>query len=122
MKKFLFLVLLAGSYPAFAAENQNDEWQASTLSNSTIANIQKAKYSYLTCITQEVKKRLNIKMDIRLATDHILKECEKSLTEVRATFKKENIPNKTVDRYLKKTRNQTARKVLQEMQYAAAKQ
>ncbi len=122
MKKFLLLVLLVGTFPAFAASDQTDEWQASTLSDSTIANIQKAKYNYLTCITQGVKKHLNIRMDTRQATDQILKECEQSLTKIRSTFEKEGIPIKTADRYLKRTRTQTARKVLQEMQYAAAKQ
>ena len=122
MKKFLLLVLFISSMPTLAADAQKDEWQASTLSDSTIANIQKSKHDYLICITKEVNKRLKVKMDIRAATDLILKECEKSLTNIGTTFQKEKIPNKTADRYLKLTRTQTARKVLQEMQYAAAKQ
>ena len=120
MRKFLLLVLFVISLPTLAEKNQKNEWQASTLSDSTIANIQKAKYEYLTCITQEVKKRSKIKMDTRAATDLVLKECEKNLTKVRSTFKKENIPSNMADRYLKKTRTQTARKVLQEFIYAAA--
>ena len=122
MKKFLFLVLFIVSMPTLAADDQKKEWQASSLSDSTIANIQKAKYEYLTCIGQAVKKQLEVKMDIRAKTDRILKGCEKSLTNIRATFQKENMPTKMADRYLKSTRTQTTLKVLQEMQYAAAKQ
>ena len=120
MRKFLLLVLLVISLPTLAEKNQKKEWQASTLSDSTIANIQKAKYEYLTCITQEVKKKSKIKMDTRAATDLVLKECEKNLDNISTTFKKENIPSSMSDRYIKKTRTQTARKVLQEFIYAAA--
>jgi hypothetical protein len=120
MRKFLLLVLLVISLPTLAEKNQKKEWQASTLSDSTIANIQKAKYEYLTCITQEVKKKSKIKMDTRAATDLVLKECEKNLVNISTTFKKENIPSSMSDRYIKKTRTQTARKVLQEFIYAAA--
>lgn len=120
MRKFLLLILLVISLPTLAEKNQKNEWQASTLSDSTIANVQKAKYEYLTCITQEVKKKSKIKMDTRAATDLVLKECEKNLANISTTFKKENIPNSMAERYVKKTRTQTARKVLQEFIYAAA--
>ena len=120
MRKFLLPFLLMTSLTALAAKDKQEEWQASTLSESTISSIQQAKYNYLTCITEEVKKRIKIKMDSRAATDHVLKECEKSLEKVRTTFQKENIPAKTSARYLKMTRTKTARKVLQELLYAAA--
>lgn len=120
MRKYLLSVLLLISFSTLAAEKSNDEWQATSLSDETIANIQKSKYQYLTCITNEVKKRIKVKMDSRRATDHILKACEKSLANVRETFIKEKVPEKSADRYMKMTRTKTARKVLKEMMLIAA--
>jgi hypothetical protein len=120
MRKFLLLVFCAISFQVLAAGKSEDEWQATTLSDETIANIQKSKYQYLTCITNEVKKRTKVKMDTRKLTDEILKACEKSLADVRETFIKEKVPEKSADRYMKMTRTQTARKVLKEMMLIAA--
>ncbi len=120
MRKYLLLIFFAVSLQALAADKSGEEWQATTLTDETIANIQKSKYKYMTCITNEVKKRLKVKMDTRKLTDEILKQCEKSLANVRETFIKEKVPEKSADRYMKMTRTQTARKVLKEMMLIAA--
>ncbi len=120
MRKFLLLMFCAISFQVMAADKSGEEWQATTLPDETIANIQKSKYQYMTCITNEVKKRMKLKMDSRKLTDEILKACEKSLADVRETFIKEKVPEKSADRYMKMTRTQTARKVLKEMMLIAA--
>ncbi len=120
MRKYLLLIFFAVSLQALAADKSSEEWQASTLSDSTIANIQKSKYEYMTCITNGVKKRIKVEMDSRKLADEILKECEKSLVNVRETFIKEKVPAKSADRYMKMTRTKTARKLLKELMLIAA--
>jgi hypothetical protein len=120
MKNFCFLLLmLLASAAVFAAE-KSEEWQATTLSDSSIKNIQQAKYKYLQCITGEVQKKDYAQMDTRAATDKIIQQCEKPLADIRGVFTAEKVPESIADRYLKRTRTQTARKVLEQMMYAAA--
>ena len=120
MKPFFFLLILLSTMSAWSANEKSEQWQKTTLSDETIDHIQKAKYKYMQCITNEVQKKTYIKMDTRVATDAILQKCEKVLSGVRTVFNKENVPVKMTDGYLKKTRTHTARKVLQELMYADA--
>jgi len=114
-------VMLLAGWNVFAADVAGaEQWHSTTLSDATIKNIQNAKYSYLRCISRETEKRLDSKMDSRAATDLILKQCEQPLTNIRQVFKQEKVPDGIADRYLKKTRTQTARKVLEQMMYSAA--
>lgn len=119
MKKICLLLLMLATTAGFAAE-KSDEWQATTLSESSIKNIQQAKYKYLECIGAEVPKKDYVGMDTRLATDKIIQQCEKPLADIRTVFIAEKVPEGMADRYLKRTRTQTARKVLEQMMYAAA--
>lgn len=119
MKKigFLFLMLLPAA--SFSAEKA-EEWQATTLSEESIKNIQQAKYKYLQCINGEAQKKDYAEMDTRAATDKIIQQCEKPLTDIRTVFIAAKVPESIADRYLKRTRTQTMRKVLEQMMYAAA--
>ncbi|MGR8933881.1 MAG: hypothetical protein ACU837_05760 [Gammaproteobacteria bacterium] len=119
MKKFYCLLLMLLALPLMAAEKTED-WKGTTLSEDSIKNIQQAKYKYLQCITDEVQKKDYQKMDTRVATDKIIQQCEKTLTDIRSVFLAEKVPEAIADRYLKRTRTQTARKVLEQMMYAAA--
>jgi hypothetical protein len=105
---------------AIFADEKGEEWQATTLSDSNIKNIQEAKHKYLQCITDEVLKKDYAEMDTRAATDKIIQQCEEPLTDIRGVFIEEKVPESIADRYLKRTRTQTARKVLEQMMYAAA--
>ena len=102
------------------SDSKSQSWESTTLSDATIKHIQEAKHQYLLCITTEAKKLYNTKMDSRAATDFILKQCEENLAQIRTVFEQEKVPVAITDRYLKKTRTQTARKVLEEMIIAAA--
>lgn len=120
MKKFYFLLLFLLLAPPIMAVEKAEEWKGTTLSEDSIKNIQQAKYKYLQCITDEVKKKEYVEMDTRAATDKIIQQCEKLLTDIRAVFTAEKVPEAIAERYLKRTRTQTARKVLEQMMYAAA--
>lgn len=119
MKKLGFLILLLLSSATGAAETK-EEWQETTLSDQSIKNIQQAKYKYLQCIGGEVQKKDYVQMDTRAATDKVIQQCEKSLASLREVFIAEKVPESIGNRYLKRTRTQTARKVLEQMMYAAA--
>ncbi len=118
---FLLVILFSAVNAAWAADKKSgDQWNNTTLSDENIDHIQKAQYQYKQCITAEMQKKNYAKMDSRVATDQILKKCEKDLSHIRTVLNKEKVPDPTTDRYLKKTRTQTARKVLQELMYAEA--
>lgn len=120
MKAFFLIPLLMLALPLTAAENNKDQWQPTTLSEDTIKKVQQAKYKYMQCITAEVQKETYIKMDTRAATDKVIKKCEPSLANIRSVFLAEKVPSNIADRYLKMTRTQTARKVLEQFMYADA--
>ncbi len=120
MKKTFFLILLLAATGSFAADKPKEEWKNTTLSDTTIKNIQQAKYTYMQCIAKESQQKTYVKMDTRAATDKILKQCESHLANVRKVFADAKVPPVIIDRYMKQTRTQTARKVLQEMMYADA--
>lgn len=121
MKQIFLLVILLSAASAWAADKKSGEqWKNTTLSDENIDHIQKAKYQYMQCITDEVQKKTYAKMDSRVATDQILKKCEDALSHIRTVLSKEKVPDPMTDRYLKKTRTQTARKVLEQLMYAEA--
>ncbi len=120
MKQIFFVVMLLAGWNVYAADAGAEQWHSTTLSDTTIKNIQGAKYRYLHCIGRETEKHLAGNMDSRAATDLILKQCEQPLANIREVFKQEKVPDGIADRYLKKTRTQTARKVLEQMMYSAA--
>jgi uncharacterized damage-inducible protein DinB len=121
MNKFLFFLLLATSLQLSAADNPDLQWKSTSLNEATIKHIQQAKFQYMTCITKEITKKEYVKIDTRAATDKILKQCEPSLGEVKKVFAEEKVPDNITQRYLKSTRTQTARKVLEHMIISAAK-
>ena len=72
------------------------------------------------CVTNEMQNSAYVKMDTRAATDQVLKKCEQPLSDIRTVFNSEKGPTTISDRYLKKTRTQTARKVLEQLMFAEA--
>lgn len=120
MKPFFLLLSLLTAISVSAGEQQNSQWQPTSLSDTTIKKVQQAKYKYMQCVTDEVQKNTYIKMDTRAATDQVLKKCEQSLSNIRTVFSSEKVPTTISDRYLKKTRTQTARKILEQLMFAEA--
>ena len=96
------------------------EWNGSTLSPATIKQIQEDKYNYKQCVYQEAQKQGYQKIDSRVATDAIIKQCEPTLAKIRATFTNEGVPEIITDRFLKKTRVVMTRKILQSLMFAEA--
>ncbi len=120
MKPFFLLMSLLAAFQASAAEDQSNQWQATTLSDTTIKQVQQAKYKYMQCITREMQNAAYVGMDSRTATDKVMKKCESSLSNIRTVFSAEKVPATISDRYLKKTRTETARKILQQLMFAEA--
>lgn len=138
MKAFLYLMVMLSILSGCASDETNKSiadvpsttdktseaaWNTSVLTEQSIKKIQQSKQDYLVCISDEMQKHLNSEaknMDSRHATDKVLKICESSLAKVRIVFLEQNAPEAVANQYLKRTRTQTARKVLQEMMYASA--
>lgn len=120
MKRFFLLMPLLVAFQVNADENQNNQWQPTTLSDMTIKKIQQAKYKYMQCITEEMQKTTYAGIDSRAATDKVIKTCEPSLSNIRSVFTEEHVPVAISDRYLKRTRTQTARKILKQLMFAEA--
>lgn len=95
-------------------------WNGSKLSETTIKQIQEDKYNYKQCVYKEAQKQGYQKIDSRVATDAVIKQCEPTLAKIRTTFSNEGIPDIIIDRFLKKTRVDMTRKILQSLMFAEA--
>ncbi len=120
MKKIMFFTLIIASCNLYAGHKQGNEWQQTTLSDSAINHIQKAKYKYSQCIRTEIEKIMSANIDSRKATDMVMKQCELVLKDVRQIFIDEKVPEQLADRYMKKTRTETARKTLKHLMFVDA--
>lgn len=119
MKTVIFLIAISLSTYAIA-ESTNDEWQNTTLSDSTIKKIQAAKYEYKKCVGEKMQKPAYLDQDSRKATDEIIKQCEPVLANIRAVYLAEKVPGVIADRHLRQIRIQITRNVLQELMFAQA--
>jgi len=123
MKKAFLFALCVLSFTAIAEENtkpSGETWNGSKLSEATIKQVQADKYSYTQCIYKESQKQGYQKIDSRVATDAVMKQCEKELSKIRSTFTNSGVPGIVADRYLKKTRIGMTRKILKSLIFAEA--
>ncbi len=119
MKQVLFLVLLLGSNFLYAKDVKN-EWHRTTLSDATIKKIQQAQIEYKKCVMTEMQKKGYLKIESRSATDAIIKQCEKVLSNMRQVYLDAEVPAVIADRHLKKMRMTITRRVLKQLMFAEA--
>lgn len=119
MKNLIFLISVLLSFNAFA-ETGKSEWNGTSLSDETIASIQKSQYDYKKCISDEMQKASYQNQDSRRATDEIMKQCESTLAKMREVYTEAKVPGVVADRHLRQLRLQTTRTALQEMMYMEA--
>ncbi|MGZ5008823.1 MAG: hypothetical protein ACXWE9_10850 [Methylobacter sp.] len=121
MKKIFFFtaLLLAATTTVFADDAQN-EWKNTTLSDATIKKIQETQYQYKKCVTGEMQKPVYQQQETRKATEAIMKQCEPALSQMRDVYLAEKVPGAIADRHLKQMRMQTTRNVLQSMMFNEA--
>jgi len=105
---------------ADTSQPSGENWNGSTLSEATIKQIQEDKYNYKQCVYQEAQKQGYQKIDSRVATDAVIKQCEPTLAKIRTTFSNDGVPEIIIDRFLKKTRIDMTRKILQSLMFAEA--
>ena len=142
MKKYLFFILAAFFLQACSDDKTDkavqaktpqvtqqetktpqpsgETWNGSKLSEATIKQIQEDKYNYKQCVYKEAQKQGYQKIDSRVATDAVIKQCEPTLAKIRETFTSEGVPDIIIDRFLKKTRVDMTRKILQSLMFAEA--
>ncbi len=101
-------------------DTTSKQWNGSQLSDATIKQIQEDKYNYKQCVYTEAQKQGYQKFDSRVATDAIIKQCEPTLAKIRDTFVNDGVPEIIIDRFLKKTRTEMTRQILQSLIFAEA--
>jgi len=119
MKQALFLILLLGSNFLFANDAKN-EWHKTSLTDVTIKKIQQAQFDYKKCVMTEMQKKGYLKIESRLATDAIIKQCENVLSNIRQVYLDADVPSIIADRHLKKMRITITRRVLKQLMFAEA--
>lgn len=122
MKQFLIIAALFYSGLTFAAAPAaaEEEWAGTTLSDALIAKVQAASYEYKTCAGNEMQKPAYANIDVRQATDGVIKQCEPVLAKMRDAYLSEKVPAVIADRQLKTMRIQTTRSVLAELMFRDA--
>lgn len=124
MKTFFFpssLLFGALLFSANAvAEKAKEEWQNTTITDTTIKKIQESKYEYKKCVGEQMQKPAYLKMDSRNATDEIIKHCEPVLSKIREVYLAEKVPSIIADRHLRQIRMQTTRNALQGLMFEQA--
>lgn len=124
MTKIVFSLVFALSLSACAATeptiSKENKWNGSTLSNEVIGEVQQAKLTYRQCVYTEAQKKGYMKIDTRVATDAIMKQCEPTLGKIRTIFIDAGVPAITTDRFLKKTRVDLTRSILKSLMFAEA--
>jgi len=120
MKQFLTLLLLGYCGLSFAAAPVEEEWNGSALSDALIQKIQTANYDYKKCTLEEMQKPAYATLDVRKATEEVIKQCEPVLGKMRTMYLTEKVPATIADRHLKKLRIQTTRNLLAELMFRDA--
>ena len=119
MKYRLFVVLMLVAGLA-GAEESGQEWSATTLSDATIEQIQKAQFNYKKCVIEAMKTPEHLSLESRHATDAIIRQCEPTLAEMRNIYIDAGVPGQIADRHLKSLRIKVTRNLLQELMYLEA--
>jgi hypothetical protein len=109
---FLAAMGLAACQPAVKDAEESQTWQPSTLSEQTLDKVQAALKVYQQCVNDETRVHLNDHEDSRRVADTILKNCEGKLSEVKAPFDAEKVPESISERYLRSKRSLAAQQVL----------
>jgi hypothetical protein len=124
MNKIIFSLIYALSLSASAATdspvNKGENWNGSIISDKVITQVQQAKAAYKQCVYTEAQKKGYIKIDTRVATDAIMKQCEPNLGKIRTIFINSGVPAISTDRFLKKTRFGLTRNILRSLMFAEA--
>jgi hypothetical protein len=118
MKQFLMIATLFYCTLSFAADSE--EWTGTTLSDALIEKVQAASYEYKTCAATELQKPEYVNVDVRKATEVIIKACEPVLSKMRDAYLSEKVPAEIADRQLKKMRIDTTRSILAELMFRDA--
>jgi hypothetical protein len=119
MKQLFFIVMLVLAANSYAVD-ANHDWDGTSLSDALIKKIKEAQYKYKKCVSDEMQKPEYQTLESKESTGKIIKQCEPSLAQMRATYLAEKVPGEVADRHLKKMRIQTIRNVLQNMMYGEA--
>ncbi len=113
-------IMVLATGPANAGEEIKQEWQPSTLSEKTLAQVNGGVEAYQKCLNKETLAHVNDKEDSRKVTDLILRNCEKPLTLVKEAFEAEKVPGIISDRYIRSKRSRGAQQVVRVVMGAQA--
>ncbi len=123
MKHLLAIALLSYCGLSFAVTPvtpTDDDWNGSSVSDALIQKIQEASYQYKKCAADEMQKPAYANIDVRKATENVIKQCEPLLSKIRDGYLAEKVPATIADRHLKQLRTQTTRNLLAELMFREA--
>jgi hypothetical protein len=87
-------------------------WQASTLSEQTIAKANAAVLDYQQCLNVQAQQRVLQRADPRAIADAVLQACEARLGGIKAAYDAEHVPAAISERYMRQTRSRGAQNLL----------
>lgn len=119
IKKILCLICLLFAGFAYATEAEN-EWSETKLSDLTIKKIQQAQYQYKKCAIGKMQKIKRSKIEVKVAANTIIKQCESALSQLRQVYLDAAVPSVIADRHLKKMRTDVSRRVVKQLMFSAA--
>ncbi len=105
---------------AAPSESTDQGWQASTLSEDTIAKANAAVLDYRQCLAKQTGAKAFGEGDSRSIANEILKACEDRLGAIKTAFDAEQVPASISERYIRKTRSQGVQTVMLSVQSAQA--
>jgi len=95
-------------------------WQASTLSEQTIARANEAVKVYERCLNTEALASVRHRGDPRVVADQVLRACEQHLEGIRTAYSAEGVPDAVSERYMRKTRSRGAQSLMRFVQAVEA--
>jgi hypothetical protein len=80
-----------------------------------------ASQQYQHCLTEQIKRYVNIDMHVRQSSGRILKTCDPEFNPIRDAFKAENIPSQVTERYINTKRSRSTPNILRVLMYAQSR-
>ncbi|MEE9425365.1 MAG: hypothetical protein V3V18_10380 [Methylococcales bacterium] len=80
-----------------------------------------ASQQYQVCLTEQIKRYVNIDMHVRQSSGEILKACESEFNPIREAFKAEDIPSQVTERYISTKRSRSTPNILRVLMFAQSR-
>ena len=80
-----------------------------------------ASQQYQVCLTEQIKRYVNVDMHVRQSSGEIIKACESEFNPIREAFKAEDIPSQVTERYISTKRSRSTPNILRVLMFAQSR-